>query len=44
MEVSRKERGEVALMAIEMDTNIEDDVIEELKTLPHIIQVTRMVE
>ena len=44
MEVSRKERGEVALMAIEMDTNIEDDVIEELKTLPHILQVTRMVE
>ncbi|AQX54009.1 L-serine ammonia-lyase, iron-sulfur-dependent subunit beta [Priestia flexa] len=44
MEVSRKEKGQVALMAIEMDTNIEDAVIEELQGLPHIIKVTRMVE
>ncbi len=42
MEVSRKERGEVALMAIEMDTNIEDDVIEEVKKhCLAIIQVTK---
>ncbi|MDT2045755.1 L-serine ammonia-lyase, iron-sulfur-dependent, subunit beta [Priestia aryabhattai] len=44
MEVSRKEKGQVALMAIEMDTNIEDEVIEELQGLPNIIKVTRMVE
>ncbi|MBM7701826.1 L-serine ammonia-lyase, iron-sulfur-dependent subunit beta [Metabacillus iocasae] len=44
MEVSRKEKGKVALMAIELDQNIEDMIIDELQALPNIIQVTRMVE
>jgi L-serine dehydratase len=44
MEVSRKEKGKVALMAIELDQNIEDIIIDELQALPNIIQVTRMVE
>ncbi|WP_110112871.1 L-serine ammonia-lyase, iron-sulfur-dependent subunit beta [Bacillus sp. CGMCC 1.16541] len=44
MEVSRKEKGKVALMAIELDQNIEDYIIDELQALPNISQVTRMVE
>lgn len=44
MEVSRKEKGEVALMIIEVDQNIDQSVIEEIQALPNIIQVTRMVE
>ncbi|WP_336883131.1 L-serine ammonia-lyase, iron-sulfur-dependent subunit beta [Priestia koreensis] len=44
MEVSRKEKGQVALMAIEVDHNIEESVLDELRTLPNIIQVTRMVD
>lgn len=37
MEVFCKECGEVVFMVIEMDMNIEDDVIEELKILFYII-------
>jgi L-serine dehydratase len=44
MEVSRKEIGKTALMIIEVDHNIEDEVIQEIQSLPNIIQVTRMVE
>lgn len=44
MEVSRKEKGELALMVIETDQNIDEAVMEELKMLPNISQVTRMVE
>jgi L-serine dehydratase len=44
MEVSRKEKGKVALMAIETDENISDEVIEEIKGLPNVLQVTRMID
>ncbi|MFC3882614.1 L-serine ammonia-lyase, iron-sulfur-dependent subunit beta [Bacillus songklensis] len=44
MEVSRKEKGEIALMAIETDQNIDEAVMEEIKMLPNISQVMRMVE
>ncbi|MBO9130198.1 L-serine ammonia-lyase, iron-sulfur-dependent subunit beta [Bacillus sp. 165] len=44
MEVSRKEVGQTALMIIEVDHNIDEHVMEELKSLPNILQVTRMVE
>ncbi|MCY8231893.1 L-serine ammonia-lyase, iron-sulfur-dependent, subunit beta [Priestia filamentosa] len=44
MEVSRKEKGKVALMAIETDENINDEVIEEIKGLPNVLQVTRMID
>jgi L-serine dehydratase len=44
MEVSRLEKGEMALMVIEVDQNIEDKVIAELKELPSISQIIRMVK
>lgn len=44
MEVSRKEKGKEALMTIEVDQPIDPAVIEELSQLPHIIQVTKIVE
>jgi L-serine dehydratase len=44
MEVSRKEKGKVALMVIETDQNIDEAVMQEIKMLPNILQVTRMVE
>ena len=39
MEVGRKEKGEMALMVIEVDQLIDDLLIEELKRLPHITQI-----
>jgi L-serine dehydratase len=44
MDVSRKEKGQVALMTIEVDQGIDEPVINELKKLPNIIQVTKIVE
>ncbi|MBM7618950.1 L-serine dehydratase [Bacillus tianshenii] len=44
MEVSRKEKGKQALMTIEVDQNIDDAVINELSALPHITQVTKIVD
>ncbi|WP_223700270.1 L-serine ammonia-lyase, iron-sulfur-dependent subunit beta [Sutcliffiella deserti] len=44
MEVSRKEKGKQALMTIEVDQNIDDAVIAELSALPHITQVTKIVD
>ncbi|HAQ07314.1 MAG TPA: L-serine ammonia-lyase, iron-sulfur-dependent, subunit beta [Bacillus bacterium] len=44
MEVSRKERGDVAIMVIEMDNNIDDGVFAELSFLPGVTQVIRMVD
>jgi L-serine dehydratase len=43
MEVSRLEKGEMALMVIEVDQRIEDIVIEELKNLSNVSQIIRMV-
>ncbi|WP_064093749.1 L-serine ammonia-lyase, iron-sulfur-dependent subunit beta [Rossellomorea aquimaris] len=42
MDVSRKEKGQMALMTIEVDQPIDDLVIEELTSLSNITQVTRI--
>ena len=44
MEVSRLEKGEMALMVIEVDQKIDDIVIEELQRLSNVSQIIRMVE
>jgi L-serine dehydratase len=44
MEVSRKEKGNMAMMVIEVDQKIEDKVIHEIESLPNITQTIRMVE
>jgi L-serine dehydratase len=44
MEVSRKEKGKMALMTIEVDHNIEDHVIKQLEKLPNVLQVTKIVD
>ncbi|MBD1380007.1 L-serine ammonia-lyase, iron-sulfur-dependent subunit beta [Metabacillus arenae] len=44
MDVSRKEKGQLALMTIEVDQNINPLVLDELKTLPNILQVTKITE
>lgn len=44
MEVARKEKGEMAIMVIEVDQKIEDAVIKELKELENVKKVIRMVE
>jgi len=43
MEVSRKDKGELAIMVIEVDEKIEDSVIEELTKLEHVTRVIRMI-
>jgi L-serine dehydratase len=44
MEVSRKEKGQMAMMVIEVDQRIDQDVIKELEQLPNITQIIRMAE
>ncbi|SEM96233.1 L-serine ammonia-lyase [Mesobacillus persicus] len=44
MEVARKEKGEMAIMVIEVDQKIEDKVIDELRSLSNVSRVIRMVE
>lgn len=44
MEVSRKEKGNTAMMVIEVDQKIEEAVIKEIEKLPNITQTIRMVE
>ena len=44
MEVGRKEKGEMALMVIEVDHLIDDGIIEELRALPHITQVSTIAD
>jgi len=44
MEVSRLEKGEMALMVIEVDQKIDDIVINELQRLSNVSQIIRMVE
>ncbi|UII57377.1 L-serine ammonia-lyase, iron-sulfur-dependent subunit beta [Cytobacillus spongiae] len=44
MEVSRKEKGQMALMTIEVDQNVEDNLLKELEALPHIVKVTKIVD
>ncbi|KIL47677.1 L-serine ammonia-lyase, iron-sulfur-dependent subunit beta [Jeotgalibacillus campisalis] len=43
MDVSRKDVGQMALMTIEVDQNVNEEVIEGLKKLPEVTQVTRIV-
>jgi L-serine dehydratase len=42
MDVSRKEKGKMALMTIEVDQPIDEAVIDEISSLTHITQVTRI--
>lgn len=42
MDVSRKDIGQMALMTIEVDQNVEEVVLNELKQLPEVTQVTRI--
>jgi L-serine dehydratase len=44
MEVSRKEKGKLALMTIEVDQNISNEVIHEIEKLPHVLKVTKIVD
>jgi L-serine dehydratase len=44
MEVSRKEKGEVAVMVIEMDHKLDEAVVAELNFLPGVTQVIRLVD
>lgn len=42
MEVNRKDVGKEALMVIEVDQNVNDDIMEELKTADHIIHISKI--
>ncbi|MDM5360767.1 L-serine ammonia-lyase, iron-sulfur-dependent subunit beta [Peribacillus sp. ACCC06369] len=44
MEVSRKEKGQMALMVIEVDQKIKVEVMKEIEGLENVSQVIRMVE
>ncbi|WP_018922593.1 L-serine ammonia-lyase, iron-sulfur-dependent subunit beta [Salsuginibacillus kocurii] len=44
MEMSRKEKGQEALMVIETDEVVEDEVLNELEAFDHILQVARIYE
>ncbi|MBS4172477.1 L-serine ammonia-lyase, iron-sulfur-dependent subunit beta [Bacillus sp. FJAT-49736] len=44
MDVSRKEKGKMALMTIEVDQNIDQNIIDEIQALPIVTQVARIVD
>lgn len=44
MEVSRKEKGKLALMVLELDEDINNEIMDEIHALPNILQVARIVE
>ncbi|WP_316568477.1 L-serine ammonia-lyase, iron-sulfur-dependent subunit beta [Neobacillus sp. YIM B06451] len=44
MEVSRKEKGKMALMTIEVDHNIGHHILDEIEKLPNILKVTKIVD
>ncbi|WP_203332599.1 L-serine ammonia-lyase, iron-sulfur-dependent subunit beta [Planococcus beigongshangi] len=44
MEVSRRQKGEMALMVIEVDQTVDAVVMDELRQLPNITQVTRIAD
>lgn len=44
MEVARKEIGKDALMTIEVDQNIDEALLEELRGLPNIVKVTKIAD
>ncbi len=42
MEVSRIERGQTALMVIEVDQNIDDRILQQISFIPHITKVSKI--
>lgn len=44
MEVSRREKGNMALMVIEVDQTVSSDVLNQIAELPNITQVTRIAD
>lgn len=44
MEVSRKEKGKMALMVIEVDQKIDQAIMKEIEKLPNVTQTIRMVD
>ncbi|RSD28060.1 L-serine ammonia-lyase, iron-sulfur-dependent subunit beta [Mesobacillus subterraneus] len=44
MEVSRKEKGKMALMTIEVDHNIDEHILKKIEQLPNVLQVTKIVD
>jgi len=44
MDVSRKEKGKMALMTIEVDHNIGDHILQEIEQLPIVLKVTKIVD
>ncbi|MDF1507120.1 L-serine ammonia-lyase, iron-sulfur-dependent subunit beta [Robertmurraya sp. DFI.2.37] len=44
MEVSRKEKGKMAMMVIEVDQKIPAEVLKEIEGLPNVTQIIQMVE
>ncbi|WP_229782518.1 ACT domain-containing protein, partial [Oceanobacillus indicireducens] len=42
MEVNRKDVGKEALMVIEVDQNVDDDLLNELQSREHIIQISKI--
>ena len=44
MEVSRKEVGSTALMTIEVDQNIGQDILDEISQLAHVTRVTKIAD
>ncbi|MFB1081150.1 L-serine ammonia-lyase, iron-sulfur-dependent subunit beta [Jeotgalibacillus sp. JSM ZJ347] len=44
MDVSRQDVGKMALMTIEVDQNVEDALLTELKALPEVTQVTKITD
>ncbi|WAA11248.1 L-serine ammonia-lyase, iron-sulfur-dependent subunit beta [Fervidibacillus albus] len=44
MQVSRKEKGKLALMVLETDENVEETILQQIESLPNILQVARIVE
>ncbi len=44
MEVARKEKGEMAIMVIEVDQKIEEKIIDDIRKLANVTRVIRMVE
>ncbi len=44
MEVSRRQKGEMALMVIEVDQTVDRAIMDELRQLPNITQVTRIAD
>lgn len=42
MEVNRKDKGEEALMVIEMDQNVDEALLKELRETDHIVKITKL--